>query len=217
MAQTPFTPIEPVTDGPLLDLPIAGEPPAERCDAVRNRRRILETAERLFATEGVEEVSVERIATEAGVGKGTVFRRFGDRGGLLEALLSEREAAFQEACIRGPAPLGPAADPVQRLKAFGPAALDLHRSHGELLRAAETRMAGARYNSAPYAFQRAHLVLLLSAAAPAVNADWAADALLSVLGADLVYYQRNARGVSIDQVAAGWCQMVEGFVSAAAA
>lgn len=42
----------------------------------------------LFDREGVDEVSVHEIATAAGVGKGTVFRRFGDRTALIAAVLT---------------------------------------------------------------------------------------------------------------------------------
>ena len=205
LAQTDFSEHEALAG---LELPIAGAPAPERCAAVRNRRRILETAQRLFATEGVEGVSLERIASEAGVGKGTVFRRFGDRAGLLYALLSEREAAFQEACIRGPAPLGPAADPVERLIAFGEGQLELLDSHGELMRAAQSGRFGERYASPPYMFQRAHVSVLLNAAVPGIDADWAADALLALLAADLFVYQRDAQGLSAERQAEGWRRMV---------
>ena len=52
---------------------------------------------------------MEAVACEAGVGKGTLFRRFGDRASLFHALIDDRERDFQEAFIRGPAPLGPGA------------------------------------------------------------------------------------------------------------
>ena len=91
------------------ELPVIDAVPRERADAARNRRRILAAAERLFEQRGVAEVPMEAIAEEAGVGKGTLFRRFGDRAGLAWALIDERERGFQDAFIRGPAPLGPGA------------------------------------------------------------------------------------------------------------
>jgi Bacterial regulatory proteins, tetR family len=57
------------------------EPLRERADAARNRLRILDAAARLFAELGVDAVSLDAVAAEAGVGKGTVFRRFGDKSG----------------------------------------------------------------------------------------------------------------------------------------
>ncbi|HWT22999.1 MAG TPA: helix-turn-helix domain-containing protein [Solirubrobacteraceae bacterium] len=60
-----------------------------RVDAERNRRRILAAAGELFAERGVD-VSMDDIATAAGVGVGTVYRRFPDRDALIEALFEEK-------------------------------------------------------------------------------------------------------------------------------
>ena len=53
------------------------------------------------------------VAAAAGVGVGTLYRRFGDRSGLAYALIDERERAFQSAFIEGPSPLGPGAERVR--------------------------------------------------------------------------------------------------------
>jgi AcrR family transcriptional regulator len=60
-----------------------------RSDAERNRQRVLAAAAELFATEGVE-ASLEEVAARAGVGVGTVYRRFGDREGLIDALFEDQ-------------------------------------------------------------------------------------------------------------------------------
>jgi AcrR family transcriptional regulator len=60
-----------------------------RADAERNRRRILATARRLFAARGLR-VSLDEIAAEAGIGVGTVYRRFPNRDALIDALFEER-------------------------------------------------------------------------------------------------------------------------------
>ncbi len=62
-----------------------------RADAQRNRERVLEAANTLFATRGVD-VSVDEIAHLAQVGVGTVYRNFPTKGALLEALLAARIA-----------------------------------------------------------------------------------------------------------------------------
>jgi len=56
-----------------------------RADAVRNRELLLQTAARLFEQEGVD-VAMPRIAAEAGVGVGTLYRHFSDRHALVEAV-----------------------------------------------------------------------------------------------------------------------------------
>ena len=93
--------------------------PRERADAARNRVKVLAAAEELFARHGPDCVSMEAIAAAAGVGKGTLFRRFGDRAGLARALLDDRERRLQDDMIRGEPPLGPGAPPCERLIAFG--------------------------------------------------------------------------------------------------
>lgn len=63
-----------------------------RADAVRNREKILAAAAVLFAERGLE-VSLDDVAHEAGVGVGTLYRRFADKEALVEALF---ENAVQE-------------------------------------------------------------------------------------------------------------------------
>src|SRR5687768_18150434 len=102
-----------------MELPNADEGrPRERADAARNRRRVLEAARQLFAERGVQAVTMSDVARAAGVAKGTIFHRFGDRPGLAQALVDEAERELQEQVLRGPPPLGPGAPPRERLTAF---------------------------------------------------------------------------------------------------
>ena len=71
------------------DGPDAIAPRQLRADALRNRARILEAAEAVFATEGIE-VPVDAIAERAGVGVGTLYRHFPTKEKLCEAILLER-------------------------------------------------------------------------------------------------------------------------------
>src|ERR1700730_19179109 len=98
-----------------FDLPLLEPEGFERADAARNRERILCAARRLFDERGAGCVSMDEVAEAAGVGKGTLFRRFGSRALLAAAVLSERERDFQEAIIRGEPPLRPGAPPPARL------------------------------------------------------------------------------------------------------
>ncbi|MGA2014113.1 MAG: helix-turn-helix domain-containing protein [Solirubrobacteraceae bacterium] len=197
-----------------IDLPVLGAP-VERADAARNRQRILEAAERLFARDGVACTSMDAIATEAQVGKGTLFRRFGDRASLALALLESSERAFQDAFIRGPAPLGPGARPRERLVAFGHALLEHLSAHGELLLAAQTAgTPGSRFDGGPYGAYRAHVTMLIRDGAPDLDADYVADALLATLGAEVVLHQLRRPGMTRDRLAAGWATIVRHLVPA---
>lgn len=75
-----------------LPLPLLTSAPVERRDAARNREALLEAAAELVGRCGVHALTMDALATKAGVGKGTVFRRFGNREGLMASLLNHREA-----------------------------------------------------------------------------------------------------------------------------
>ena len=196
-----------------IDLPVLGAP-TERADAARNRQRILDAADRLFARDGVACTSMDAIAAEARVGKGTLFRRFGDRASLALALLESSERAFQDAFIRGPAPLGPGAPPCERLIAFGRNLLQHLCAHGDLLLAAQTAgTPGSRFDVGPYGAYRAHVTILIRDAAPDLDADYAAEALLATLGAEVVLHQLRQPGMTRDRLAAGWETIVRRLVS----
>jgi AcrR family transcriptional regulator len=178
----------------LLQLPLADAPRTERADAARNRERILTAARRLFAERGPQAVAIEDVAREAGVAKGTVFHRFGDRSGLLFALLDEHEREFQDRILRGPPPLGPGAPPRERLEALCAGLLDLLDAHGEILYASETAKPGARYESGAYQAWHQHAANLIREARPAADAEILADLLLAPFAAEL-HRHLTVRGV----------------------
>ena len=189
-------------------LPIIGSQTSERADAARNRLKILEAAERLIARHGIENVSMDMLAQEAGVGKGTIFRRFGDRASLALSLLDEHEQAFQEAFIRGEPPLGPGAPPIERLRAFGHAMIELLEEHGDLILVGESGTPCARFRSAPFRAHRAHVTSLLNELDPRLDAEYHADSLLAVLAADQYRHLRREREMPIERVRAGWDSVV---------
>ena len=189
------------------ELPVADSEPRERADAARNRRRILAAAERLFAEQGVAGVSMDAIAAEASVGKGTLFRRFGDRAGLALALVDERERAFQDECIRGGPPLGPGADPVDRLVAFGDRLMSHLELNGDLIAEAESGP-GVRERGAPYGFYHAHVLQLLREIDPTCDADYYAHTLLAGLRAGVFLHLRREREMEVERLAAGWETLV---------
>jgi AcrR family transcriptional regulator len=84
-----------------------------RADARQNRERILVAAEEIFMEQGGG-ASLEAVAKRAGVGIGTLYRRFPTRDELLAATYSERLLAFAEACSAATAAMAPA----QALRSF---------------------------------------------------------------------------------------------------
>jgi AcrR family transcriptional regulator len=197
-------------DNTPLQLPVADAEQQERADAQRNREKVLSAAARLFACHGVENVSMDAIAAEAGVGKGTLFGRFGDRAGLVLSLLDERTVAMQEQMIRGPAPLGPGAPPQERLKAMARAQLALLDEHADyLLAAAEAGGPGARFVTGPYMFLRMHAGMLIREADP--EADWEilADILLAPLATETYVYWCTDRGQDPERIAAAFDTLVD--------
>ena len=192
---------------PLPSLPVVGPEP-ERSDAARNRAKILDAAERLVAKHGIENVSMDMLAEAAGVGKGTIFRRFGDRAGLARALLDEHVRNLQETLIRGEPPLGPGAPPVERLRAFGHAMIDLLEAHGDVILAGESGSPCARFRSPPYQAHRAHVMSLLVELDPRLDSEYHADSLLSVLAADQYRHLRRERQMPVARVRAGWDSVV---------
>ena len=156
--------------------------------------------------------TIDDVAARAGVGKGTLFRGFGDRAGLVLALLTEQERRLQEDIIRGPAPLGPGAPPVERLIAFGERLCEHYQQHGELIAAAESS-GGVRYRSAPFAVYRAHVQMLVREAAPDADWEYLADVLMASLRADHIGYLRAIREMPEDRMAAAWADTVRRLLS----
>ncbi|MGN6252089.1 MAG: TetR/AcrR family transcriptional regulator [Marmoricola sp.] len=187
-------------------LPILGQPPRERADAARNRRALLDAAAGLVERCSVEAVTMDAVAEAAGVGKGTVFRRFTSRAGLMAALLDHTEAAFQEAVMAGPPPLGPGAGPRERLLAFGRARLEHNLTNRALLQAAGA--AGSR-SYAAYSFAATHVRHLLGELRVGGDVALLATALLAPLEVPVLAQQTEVEGIGVDRIAAGWADLVE--------
>ncbi|MFF4197560.1 TetR/AcrR family transcriptional regulator [Nonomuraea sp. NPDC001831] len=156
-----------------------------RSDATRNREAILRAAEELLAAHGAEHISLDRVAAAAGVGKGTLFRRFGSRTGLFQELLAERAAALAEAIESPGSPLGPGAPPRERLLAFLDELAGLAERNLALFAAHERACAADKYRDPTYLRWHAHVTALVAAAAPGLDAEFAAHTLLASFDADL--------------------------------
>ncbi|MEV0384764.1 helix-turn-helix domain-containing protein [Nonomuraea sp. NPDC050643] len=169
----------------------------ERADAARNRARILEAAALLFAERPPQDVTMDDIARKAGVGRGTLYRRYPDRASIAVALLDEHERALQERLIRGDPPLGPGAPPAERLAAFYAAMVRLLEDHSHLVLGSE--VGRSRFETGAYGFWRAHVRALLVAARVS-GPDALVDVLLAPLAPEVYGYQRSVLGLTPGQI-----------------
>jgi AcrR family transcriptional regulator len=188
----------------------------ERADAVRNRRAILAATEELLATRRPQDISMDQVAAAAGVGKGTVFHRFGNRMGLMVALMVERAQALEQAVTSGPPPLGPGAPDRDRLLAFLDAIVEVVSRNKSLL--AELAYAGAAQPAAGaaeltasaaapeeqpahgrddhpvYRFWHDHISALMRVQRPDADADMVAHLMLGALHSDPIMAQLATEG-----------------------
>jgi AcrR family transcriptional regulator len=197
-------------------------PGRERADAARNRQRVLAAAEELFARQGAHNVTMEDIARAAGVGKGTLYRRYPDQASIAVALLDEHERALQGRLLSGPPPLGPGAPPAERLAAFYAAMVELLERHIHLALGAE--QGARRFATGAYGFWRAHVHALLATSerGPAQEAgtaegarlDALVDVLLAPLAPELYAYQREQRHRSPAEITAALTELARAVLGA---
>jgi AcrR family transcriptional regulator len=172
----------------------------ERADAARNRRAILAATEDLLATHRPQDISMEQVAAAAGVGKGTVFHRFGNRMGLMHALMVQRARALEEMVTAGPPPLGPGAPERERLLAFLDAIIEVVSRNKSLMAelaysaasvpAAAKEQAGQERGEHPvYRFWHGHIGALIAAQRPGADAEMIAHILLGALHGEAVLNQ----------------------------
>ena len=184
-------------------LPIVDQARPERADAARNRRRVLTAARRLFDERGVQAVTMSDVAREAGVAKGTIFHRFGDRPGLAQALVDDAERELQERVLRGPPPLGPGAPPRERLLAFLDALLTLTAEHRDLLLEVDSAGPSARHRTGAYGAWLQHTALLLGEAGATQDLGLLAHVLLAPLSPELIWHLRGGSAARRRRAAPG--------------
>ncbi|MGH3952972.1 TetR/AcrR family transcriptional regulator [Mycobacteroides salmoniphilum] len=192
---------------PLLSVDLAQNPTRERAVATRNRVRLLEAARQILDEVGPDNMSMDAVANAAGVGKGTLFRRFGSRTGLLLALLDHEEHIEQQAFMFGPPPLGPDAPPLTRLIAFGRARLAFLERHLDLARAT-TADADAWHNAPPTLLVRAHIRMLLAQLECTGDLDAQTHALMSIIDPGYVHFATTANGQTLTGLGDAWEDLV---------
>jgi AcrR family transcriptional regulator len=190
-----------------------GAPPAERADAARNRRLLLATARQIVAAQGADKLTMDGLAERAGLGKGTVFRRFRTRAGIFQALLDDEERDFQQQVISGSPPLGPGAAPLDRLIAYGRARIDFLIRHREIARATlDSREQVPAGSQTP--MSRAHIRFLVGEIClGTADLDVLATQLTAALDGPLLLYLSSATlteatGQVAERLGQGWDDLV---------
>ncbi|GAB2889410.1 hypothetical protein GCM10027074_67190 [Streptomyces deserti] len=158
---------------------------------------------------------MHEVAQAAGVGKGTLFRRFGDRTGLLLALLDDAEAEFHEAYTSGAPPLGPGAPASERLAAFGCALIARIADEADLGAALARQVPLERRHGSNVgrAFHD-HVASLLREAGVEGDHDMLAHAMLAWTNFETMDYLRNEGQVATARLQATWVDLVRGVAGA---
>jgi len=200
----------------LVDQPVVswGSPHCERADAARNRLHLLATAREMLAERGADQLTMDGLAVRAGLGKGTVFRRFGTRAGIFQALLDDAERTFQEQVLSGPPPLGPGAPPLDRLIAYGQARIGFLTENREIARATLDGSQPAPAGSRTPLSQLHIRVLLGQMELGAADLDILAVQLTGALDGPLLLYLSAADLTEAaiqmgERVARGWQDLVQ--------
>ncbi|MFN2140781.1 MAG: TetR/AcrR family transcriptional regulator [Candidatus Promineifilaceae bacterium] len=180
----------------------------ERADAAANRRLILQTAEHLYAERGVAAVTMADIAAAAGVGKGTLYRRFDNKAELTLALLDGRTREFQNGVLKQLNQFEEGrASYLDRLDYYLDALVHFTNDHLPYLCVVQSEgLIDDREQSHPYHWQHHTVNALLSRGIaagellPSIDVPYTADALLAPLRADIFRYQRAVRGFTPDRI-----------------
>lgn len=196
---------------PLQRAQEVGRP--ERSDAARNRESLLETARRIIAAEGVDALTMDRLAADSGLGKGTVFRRFESKAGLFTALLDSTEKEFQRRYIFGPPPLGPGSPPVERLVAYGRERIRVFDTQSDLLREADAPAAAFDpAASGAGTASEAHIAMLLRQSGADLDVPVTAFMLLAALRAVMVLPRDARQRIGVARLADGWESLVRSLL-----
>jgi AcrR family transcriptional regulator len=194
-----------------------GSPPGERRDAAENRKRVLDAARALFAERGVDAASMHDVAQAAGIGQGTLYRRFPNKATLCEALLAHNLWQFHDAVV---ARLDQDEGPVLgQLRWFVDALLAFVEGNGPLVRAMGDSACGAtpedHYQHPWTLWQRGVMAALLERAAARgeiapTDVEATADVVLAACDPPLYLHQRQQRGYSRERIVGNLMRLLAG-------
>lgn len=184
----------------------------ERADAARNRKAILDAALALFTeAQDPATLTMSSVAEAAGVGKGTLFRRFGDRASLLRAVFDIQVEQVVQTIEHGIPPLGPDTPPLQRIPAILHAIVDLKLKNRSLTQAVESispTSSNSPFVSDQYVYIEEILKSMLGQILPQNEVIFTTHALLGTTRVDLVQYLSVHEEMSDEDIRSG----VDAFV-----
>ncbi len=185
---------------------ILPDPRPIRADAVKNRALLLDTAQRLFAQNGVEAVTMSEVAEAAGVGKGTLYRHFANKVELCQVLIDEDQRDFQNRALA-------------RLRQRGDVRTDLEWYVGEVIAfivrnqeilftiASDTSL----YHPA-HRWWRQTIRGLLQQLHPVVDVEYAADLIFVMLNPRTIQFQMEIHGYSAVHIGANLIRVLDSLL-----
>ena len=183
---------------------------AFRADAVRNRRILMDTANRLFQADGVESITMSAIAKEAGVGKGTLYRHFPDKAALCHALLDEDMREFQSATLTQ---LRATPDVIEALKWFLQAAIDYVDGHSELLHEAAIQSGMNMLGHPAHFWWWQTIYGLLARLELKSDVSYIADSLYMMLDVNTIRFQRRRHNYDSERIVAGLHMLLDRLIA----
>lgn len=185
----------------------------ERRDAAENRQRILDAASRLFEQNGVEPVSMNQIAKKAGIGPGTLYRRYRNKGELCLDLIKDNVVIFFEK-VEAYMQDNQTASPDRRLRGSLGLFIRFRENKAQLLKGVEEAEMTNRIRSKTYhspLYDELHQLFadlfeeMAATKKDRPNSVFRADMLLAALRSDAYLFQREVRGLSPEEILEQLC------------
>jgi AcrR family transcriptional regulator len=189
-------------------IPLQGARPT-RADAVKNYNLLLDTARQLFSDRGVANVSMTELASEAHVGKGTLYRHFNNKAEVCYALLDHQQRQLQ---IQTLDRLRQQNNPQDDLRWFLPAAADFVISNLDLMAEGLDASGVSALTFPAHVWWRQTIRGLLNRLDVTLDRDYAADVLYTMLNVYTIQFQLDALGYSPDQIHTGLSQLLDSLI-----
>jgi TetR/AcrR family transcriptional repressor of mexAB-oprM operon len=180
----------------------------ERKDSIEHRLIILQKAQSLFTEYGVDSVTMHQIAKSAGIGQGTLYRRYAHKGELCQDLMME---STEHLCddIQSYLDANQHVPAKERLAMLLEFSLNFIESHSNWLVSIQAPTCEGRqsliYQSPLYSFLHNTINQLLNEAVPLANeassdGTFRADTMLASLNPELYLFMRRERGYSKEEI-----------------